>query len=241
MIIRAISDLHGTFPTVEPCDLLIVAGDVCPDGFGGRWARKYPELQWNWFVETFIPWVRPLAKRVLVTWGNHDFCGRLHKNEIIDNVVIACDGLVQIDNLSIWLTPWSNQFMDWAFMQPHEDLAEVYGEIPAGIDILVSHQPPYGCGDVYPIFGEPGPGHIGSNELCYTIERIQPQVVICGHLHGGYGVYRIGDTHVFNVSVVDEAYTLRHPATDIPYADLHTPASETVPAAAPSDTPGETR
>ncbi len=101
-------------------------------------------------------------------------------------------------------------------MKPHEELAEVYAKIPEGLDILVSHQPPYGCGDYYPDFENKGQMlHIGSQELLYAIEQKKPKVVICGHLHGGHGMYSIDKTLVYNVSVVDEQYRLAYPPTDI--------------------------
>src|SRR5207245_2060656 len=51
--------------------------------------------------------------------------------------------------ISVWATPWSNRFLNWAFMKAPRELEAVYAEIPEGIDILISHQPPYGFGDRY--------------------------------------------------------------------------------------------
>ena len=38
--------------------------------------------------------------------------------------------------------------MNWAFMKAPGELEAVYAKIPEGIDVLVSHQPPYGWGGV---------------------------------------------------------------------------------------------
>lgn len=96
-------------------------------------------------------------------------------------------------------------------MKPHEELGAIYSLIDEGTDIIVSHQPPYGCGDVYPNPVEIE--HIGSSELLYHIERVQPKKVICGHLHDGHGRYQIGDTEVLNVAVLDDNYNLSYSST----------------------------
>ena len=49
MRIVALSDQHGFLPDVPPCDLLIVAGDVCPDRFGPFMAVHDPHQQGAWF------------------------------------------------------------------------------------------------------------------------------------------------------------------------------------------------
>jgi Icc-related predicted phosphoesterase len=105
--------------------------------------------------------------------------------------------------------------MEWAFMKRPAALEEVYARIPAGIDILVSHQPPYGYGDQMP----PVPGeeteHVGSRELLEAIDRVRPRAVICGHIHMGYGLYLRGTTRIYHVSVVDDDYRLVRGATEI--------------------------
>src|SRR5687767_15354848 len=78
MRIVALSDQHGFLPDVPPCDLLIVAGDVCPDRFGPFMAVHDPYQQQAWFDRTVRPWLAatPATHKVL-TWGNHNWCGEM--------------------------------------------------------------------------------------------------------------------------------------------------------------------
>lgn len=224
MKIVAISDLHGTLPSDLPeCDLLIVAGDLCPDIFDGRHkAHKDPERQLRWFHNVFADWAdAQRADFVLATWGNHDFCGHLLPNsQVTKKLEVISDGYALINGVKVWMTPWSNQFMNWAWMKQPAALEKVYAEIHDDTDILVSHQPPRGCGDIYPNLESGQLEHIGSVELLEHIERIRPRAVICGHLHSGHGTYLInGRTDVFNVSILDEQYKRAYPPTVFTYAE----------------------
>ena len=87
-------------------------------------------------------------------------------------------------------------------------LAKIYDAIPAGIDILVSHQPPYGHGDRTFDHDSGRVVHLGSRELLSAVERIRPKLVICGHIHGGHGRYEHRGIPIHNASVVDEQYRL---------------------------------
>ena len=209
MKIIAISDLHGQLDfTIPECDLLVVGGDVCPDKIYGEYAINFPDWQLQWFENTFIPWVEDQpAEFVAITWGNHDWCGHLKPNaEYGKKTSVISDGPVIVNGTKFWLTPWSNQFMTWAWMQEHDKLAEVYAKIPEDVDVIVSHQPPYGFGDLYPNMHTGKLEHVGSSELLYTIERVKPEVVICGHLHGGHGMYKHQETHIYNVSMLNDTY-----------------------------------
>src|SRR5688572_12755960 len=77
MRIVALSDQHSHLPVIPPCDLLIVAGDVCPDRFGPFLAMHAPEHQKAWFDRAVRPWLAdaPAIHKIL-TWGNHDWCGQ---------------------------------------------------------------------------------------------------------------------------------------------------------------------
>lgn len=77
MRIVALSDLHGFLPKIPACDLLIVAGDVCPDRFGPFRAVHDPYQQQAWFDRNVRPWLAAApATHKLLTWGNHDWCGQ---------------------------------------------------------------------------------------------------------------------------------------------------------------------
>lgn len=234
MRIVALSDQHGYLPEISPCDLLIVAGDVCPDLVGPASSLPDAEGQKAWFDAHARPWLAaaPAAHKIL-TWGNHDFCGQAYRFES-DSPAVAPTTSLQIlvdastsvaanranrRPISVWATPWSTQFMNWAFMKSRAELTEVYSAIPEGVDILVSHQPPHGYGDRHIDEQSGAVEHLGSHELRAAIERIKPRLVICGHHHGGHGYFEHGGTPIYNVSVVNEQYRLVRPATVIDIAD----------------------
>jgi 3',5'-cyclic AMP phosphodiesterase CpdA len=233
MRIVALSDQHGFLPDVPKCDLLIVAGDVCPDRFGPFTARHDPYQQQAWFDRSVRPWLASApATHKLLTWGNHDWCGQAcsfrsdspEYARSTDLQILVDEGttlplsLASGGRLSVWATPWSNKFLQWAFMKRPSNLEQVYAAIPNGIDILVSHQPPLYHGDRTLNLDSGRVEHIGSRELLDALERVRPRIVICGHVHGGFGRYEHQGIPIYNVSVVDEAYRLVNAPTviDIP-------------------------
>jgi 3',5'-cyclic AMP phosphodiesterase CpdA len=189
MRIVALSDQHGFLPDIPPCDLLILAGDVCPDRFGPFMAVNDPHLQQAWFDRKVRPWLAGApATHKLLTWGNHDWCGQACSFRS-DSPALAQSTDLQIlvdegttvplsggegGHVSVWATPWSNRFMRWAFMKQPRDLEPVYAAIPGGTDVLVSHQPPYiaivmcSPSETPPIFssGAAAPLEYAANRIC---------------------------------------------------------------------------
>lgn len=220
MRIVAISDLHGNLPAVPPCDLLVVGGDICPDRYDSEVdARLDPTQQERWLRGPFAEWMASIplpASHKLFTWGNHDFVG-----EAIDGHALAAhlgfslvqDEVVSPGGLRVWMSPWSNPLPgEWAFVRPVDHLRTVYDSIPPDVDILVSHQPPFGHGDLE-VTGPDRLDPVGSKELLAAIERVRPQAVICGHIQRSAGVYAHQGVPIYNVSILDGAYVLTHPPT----------------------------
>lgn len=199
--IVASSDLHGYLPQLPPCDLLLLGGDLCPDGT--------PQLQAEWLDTTFRSWLKQQpAKHIVAVAGNHDFVFQ-ERPDLIPQLpwIYLQDSGTELLGLKIWGSPWQPVFFDWAFNLTEPGLAEKWKLIPADTDILLLHGPPHGLGD-----RTKRGDHTGSPSLVTRIEEVQPKLVICGHIHEARGEYQLGPSRIVNVSQLDLRYE--------PYADI---------------------
>lgn len=218
MKVVCISDLHGKLPPVIPnCDLLLISGDICPHSPMRTYAGSLDDMlfQGQWLNTTFREWLEKTpAKNVIACWGNHDYVAE-RKPNLLPTLpwTLLTDSWIEHEGLKIWATPYSLWFHDWAFNSPpkeeggEEFLARKYAGIPEDCDIILSHGPPLGIGD-RTLEGD----RTGSSALVAAIKRIGPQLVVCGHIHEGYGTYEIetdkGTTVIVNASVLDRSYFL---------------------------------
>ncbi len=80
-----------------------------------------------------------------------------------------------------------------------------------GVDIVVTHAPPYGVGDGL------DRAHWGFSALLELLDKYKPQYLLHGHVHMRYGMgereNQYGQTQVINVS---ERYVLEVPEGDYP-------------------------
>ncbi len=221
---RGVSDLHGALPEIEPCDVLVLAGDLVPLELQADATRSR-----NWFSTVFAAWLDGVpATEVVGVAGNHDFMlswdlsRGVHRWLFDANWTYLQDAGVRLEcGLSVWGTPWSPGTSDWAFSSDEQALREAFKDIPDGLDVLITHTPPFGKGDRAPAAPDPLLGHlndyrhIGSRELQHAIHRARPRLVVFGHVHadGGWRI-QIDDTLYANVSVLDEAYRLVRSASE---------------------------
>lgn len=224
------SDLHGSLPTLPECDILVIAGDICPDFFrinqrtGVR--LKGEDAQAIWLRKTFLPWLRqqPVGRTVAIA-GNHDFVfqnASMVPDEFYAEVSYLRDREITLDGLRIYGTPWVPNLPNWAFYAEDYALDEMYGLVPDGLDILVTHGPPFGYGDKTNMRFASDPddfdGHVGSLACKDAIQRRWPRVSVFGHIHEGYGHYRIpvdddpdSYANAYNVALNDENYNPVNP------------------------------
>lgn len=195
MRIVCISDTHNQHDLIRvpDGDLLIHAGDLT--GYG-----ILPQ------IEKAADWLRSLPHpQKIVIAGNHDWGFQNEPEEalaLMDGLTYLEDAEVVVGGLRIWGSPWQPAFCDWAFnLEPGEALRKKWDLIPEGIDILVTHGPPRGQGDVT-FDGR----SVGCEELLDAVRRIRPAYHVFGHIHEGYGVTTEGATTFVNASNCDHTY-----------------------------------
>jgi Icc-related predicted phosphoesterase len=48
-----------------------------------------------------------------------------------------------------------------------------------------------------------------------ALERVQPRLMVCGHIHSGYGRYRLSATEIINAALVDNDYERVNPIVEL--------------------------
>ena len=103
--------------------------------------------------------------------------------------------------------PHQPEFCGWAFNVPRgERCAEVWRSIPTDTDVLATHGPPLGHGDLCS-----SGDRAGCVDLLREItDRIRPQAHVFGHIHEDAGVTTDGTTAFINACSVNLRYKIAH-------------------------------
>lgn len=127
---------------------------------------------------------------------------------MLTNCTYIEDELIEIWGLRIYGSPWQPEFCKWAFNVPRgQPCLEKWNLIPANLDILVTHTPPVGHGDLC-CSGV----RAGCVELLTTVQnRVKPKYHVFGHVHEGYGITSDGRVIYVNASTCDINYKPNNP------------------------------
>ena len=214
----SISDMHGILDfDIKECDILCICGDIVPLN-----VQTLHEGTIKWLRKKFIPWCeKQPCERVFLIAGNHDRVAEWHPEEWRDTfkgtkITYLFDESAEYvketkdsyEEISIYGTPWCHQFYNWAFMTSDVELAKIYSKIPYKVDLLLTHDCPYGTSDMI-LQDVPWNTHehIGCHPLGDAVDEKKPRFMCCGHLHScTHEPQERGETIVTNVSVVNEEY-----------------------------------
>jgi predicted phosphodiesterase len=206
--ILCLSDMHGNLINIKKqADIGIIAGDSEP------WHNHAIDYQEWWYVNRFIPWSKTLPiSNIVHIAGNHSWLfekkpGIATKLFYNTNITYLERNYDTIKDTIIYGVPDSLPFFDWAFNASEDKLRSIYSKIPNDVDVIISHGPPYGYGDLSTYSNNYGE-HVGSRALLEKIIEIQPRLVVTGHIHAAYGIYEVGLTKVINCAIVNDEYKL---------------------------------
>jgi Icc-related predicted phosphoesterase len=198
MKLLCLSDLHDEFDRYIPCDLppadvCLVAGDLTVGGARG-------DIRYNELAHA-AAWLKEMSERYVdLFWipGNHDIGVTAHTFDHVPEAICAMSQSLRVGGFSLYgvsLTPcFDNPILKeiWDYMTDSREVDAAAFDFPP-VDIVLSHGPPYGVLD--------GPGRWGSPALLAYIERHQPRLVVCGHIHEEGGRQAtIGSTLVVNAA-----------------------------------------
>ena len=223
MKIAVVSDLHGMLPLypskywegLEEGELLLICGDILP-----LHCQSNAIESRIWLTVEFKPWAASLpVEQVYFIAGNHDFW--FERNDLTAHQIFSSHDKVRylrneyVDYLStqdakvyrIFGTPYCHIFGNWAFMRDEETLAKKFNQIPGNVDILISHDAPYGTSDICFEGFAASKGHIGCPELRDAIIEKKPSYCFHGHLHtSNHEEEILEETRVYNTSILNEQY-----------------------------------
>jgi len=188
MRLLAFSDLHrdqaaarSIVERADDVDVVVGAGDFAVKRGG---------------IEDVMDILREITQPTVLVPGNGESddelraaCREWDVAQVLHGEGLPIDG---VDFFGIGAGIPATPFGSWSF-----DLSE--GEAHAMLEacpahaVLVSHSPPYGHVD------ENGGTHLGSHAVLEAIERVEPCLVICGHIHSCWGQTSIlGLTEIHN-------------------------------------------
>lgn len=187
--ILAFSDLHlsrgkarAIIEAAQDADLVIGAGDFCNARQGLDEAMG---LLWT------------IADKAVYVPGNAESADELRA---ATDAAVLHGAALQVQGIKLFgigyavpVTPFGPWSCDLT-----EDEANIMLTKLDGADILISHSPPKGAADT----NSRGIS-LGSTAVRAAIERAQPKLCLCGHIHESWGqTGLIGDTSVHNLGPV---------------------------------------
>ncbi|KAF6202153.1 hypothetical protein GE061_004551 [Apolygus lucorum] len=224
--IVCMSDTHSLTPhirfKVPDGDIFIHAGDFTRCGLEdevvefNNWIGKLPhkhkiviagnhELS---FDRSFTHPLSPNFVKNIPTLGNPqsdlvDAVSKVNIRDRLTNCIYLQDEMAEPYGLRIYGTPWQPEFQGWAFnVRRGADCLRKWDKIPDNVDILISHTPPVGHGDLC-CSGV----RAGCVELLSVVQkRIKPKYHVFGHIHEGYGITTDGSIIYINASTCNINY-----------------------------------
>ena len=197
--IVCISDTHWIHRNlhIPGGDVLVCAGDVCTPG--------------TYDATDFILWMGSQSHQYKIfVAGNHDRVIENNKAYYTSlftqcGIIYLEDSGVEIQGIKIWGSPWTSKRpknKNNAFTLARTDLMRKWNLIPSDTDLLITHCPPFGIGDINGNYFRGASYQSGDPGLRKTVlnRLTKLKLHIFGHQHFGRGIYKLVDRSVYFIN-----------------------------------------
>lgn len=206
MRIVATSDTHTPVDpkSIPDGDVFIHAGDLMVRGYVDEW-------------EMALQWLSALPhKTKIFVPGNHDFHLQVYPGPALQDMrrsgvtVLGFPGnygfeeMTLPNSMTVLGIPFVTNLPRWAFNSTESEIND-YLLKKTKADIVVSHSPIKGVLDADDI------SHQGIGCYMDFLQRVNPKLWFCGHVHDKYGSKKIGKTTVYNLSMCNKDYIHANP------------------------------
>ena len=179
--------LHGQLQVPDGIDVVVHSGDASNylDPY-----RNESELR------AFIDWFAalPIPTKVFVP-GNHDTSLEkgLITRELIEHrkIHLLINEEKEIGGLRFWGSPFTPRYGSWSYMKDRGTINRIWEHIPAGIDVLITHGPPYGVLDA--TYNHHNKVElVGCSALAKRVTKVEPRFMLFGHVHSTKDIRNAG-------------------------------------------------
>lgn len=190
MKIWHISDTHSQHNQLQvppDIDIVVHSGDA------SNWRDPYRnESELRAFIDWFA--TLPIPTKVFVP-GNHDTS--LEKGLITRDLIehrkihLLINEEREIGGLRFWGSPFTPRYGDWSYMKDRGTINRIWETIPEGIDVLITHGPPYGVLDAtYDHHNKVE--LVGCSALAKRVTKVEPRLMMFGHVHSTKDIRNAG-------------------------------------------------
>lgn len=205
--IVSLSDTHTRHSFKIPeGDILIHSGDLT---FRGSVEEIAKEIQWLKEVK-----VGHGFSHVISIPGNHDWLAE--KDPALMKLLFRESSMnylhhesIELEGIKFFGSGYTPEFCGWAlgYSRYSGESIKLWSKIPDDTQILITHGPPKGIGDLTLGFDDSPPQHVGCFDLLDRINNLKSLTHhIFGHIHSGYGITKIGNVTYANSSICNEKY-----------------------------------
>lgn len=200
-----ISDTHNQTPKLPPGDVLIHAGDLTNQGSYSELKKTVEWLERADFEAKIVVAGNhdiTLDESFYHEHGNSWRWPQPQDPALCRMLLTESKSITYLENeattvrlaspkgpgtcFTVFGSPCTPKHWNWAFQYEPQHAESVWGKIPSGVDVVVTHTPPQNHCD-----GAAEDERSGCPVLLTRLGAVRPMLNICGHIHAGRGVERV--------------------------------------------------